>query len=392
MAVHQRPPGPDRGSKAGTGPDDYVRASRSRAAGSPRSVASELVSRVYARRPAPTACPPYRSFVLGGRGTLVGEPFRAYGGREVALGPGRVAVRGPDARDLPRLVRLHRPRMTVAPFVAAGRGGPLHRRPAVGRQRRRAAGRRGGARVVHAAASGSRPESASATAISGSRWTSIGTGGGCCRPSYLPQSAYPAARPAGSRNRQSRSMQFTDEWLVHTIEPLLPEGGHRGHPPGGRLGARLALGDPGPAQAARDDQESSRPSATRFRIPGRGSREDRPQAAADRPRAGGPPVQRRAGGPDRLLPRGRHRQPVRHRRREDAGLRDRARGADAARLARRRSGTGSTRCIAATTTWSTACSRAWAATSRSRRSRTTRRRRPPAPRRRASGRSSGWWT
>ena len=30
--------------------------------------------------------PAYRSFVLGGRGTLPGEPFRAYGGRAIALG------------------------------------------------------------------------------------------------------------------------------------------------------------------------------------------------------------------------------------------------------------------------------------------------------------------
>ena len=29
--------------------------------------------------------PPHRSFVMGGRGTLVGEPFRAYGGRTAAL-------------------------------------------------------------------------------------------------------------------------------------------------------------------------------------------------------------------------------------------------------------------------------------------------------------------
>ncbi|HET9039675.1 MAG TPA: hypothetical protein VFN40_05875, partial [Gemmatimonadales bacterium] len=44
----------------------------------------DLVSRVYLGA-GTDELPPHRSFVLGGRGTLVGEPFRAYGGRDVAL-------------------------------------------------------------------------------------------------------------------------------------------------------------------------------------------------------------------------------------------------------------------------------------------------------------------
>jgi hypothetical protein len=65
----------------------------------------------------------YRAFVLGGRGTLVGEPFRAYGGRTAAWGrvAWRVAVPfpavplGPYASTGEQLV--------VAPYVAAGWAG-----------------------------------------------------------------------------------------------------------------------------------------------------------------------------------------------------------------------------------------------------------------------------
>ena len=65
--------------------------------------------------------PPHRAFVLGGRGTLLGDDFRAWGGRRAALGhlEWRLPVRGlsfgigPVAR-VPASV-------TVAPYVAAGR-------------------------------------------------------------------------------------------------------------------------------------------------------------------------------------------------------------------------------------------------------------------------------
>jgi hypothetical protein len=65
--------------------------------------------------------PPHRAFVLGGRGTLVGEEFRAWGGRRAALGhvEWRIPLRGlsfgigPVAR-VPASI-------TVAPYVAAGR-------------------------------------------------------------------------------------------------------------------------------------------------------------------------------------------------------------------------------------------------------------------------------
>jgi hypothetical protein len=67
--------------------------------------------------------PRYRSFVLGGRGTLVGEPFRAYGGRWAAWArldwrlpvPFPAIPLGPYASTGRQLV--------VAPFVAAGWAG-----------------------------------------------------------------------------------------------------------------------------------------------------------------------------------------------------------------------------------------------------------------------------
>ena len=64
--------------------------------------------------------PTYRSFVLGGRGTLVGEPFRAYGGREMALGQveWRVGVPVPGL-GLGSFASTGR-QVILAPFVAAG--------------------------------------------------------------------------------------------------------------------------------------------------------------------------------------------------------------------------------------------------------------------------------
>jgi hypothetical protein len=64
--------------------------------------------------------PAYRSFVLGGRGTLLGEPFRAYGGRSMALAhtEWRLDVPVPSL-PLGSFAGTGR-RLTLAPFVAAG--------------------------------------------------------------------------------------------------------------------------------------------------------------------------------------------------------------------------------------------------------------------------------
>jgi hypothetical protein len=67
--------------------------------------------------------PAYRSFVLGGRGTLVGEPFRAFGGRSAALThlEWRLDVPAP-AIPLGPFVSTGS-RLTVAPFVELGVAG-----------------------------------------------------------------------------------------------------------------------------------------------------------------------------------------------------------------------------------------------------------------------------
>ncbi|HEX5575337.1 MAG TPA: hypothetical protein VFX42_05640, partial [Gemmatimonadales bacterium] len=78
-----------------------------------------LVSRVYLGIGSEDL-PAYRSFVQGGRGTLVGEPFRAYGGRTTALGQveWRLGVPVP-AIPLGSFASTGRT-LTLAPFVAAG--------------------------------------------------------------------------------------------------------------------------------------------------------------------------------------------------------------------------------------------------------------------------------
>jgi hypothetical protein len=102
----------------GEGPSDYLRATASG-----RWLASlggsELLSRVYVGA-GTHQLPPHRSFAIGGRGTLVGEPFRAYGGRSVALAhlEWRFEVPVPAVR-LGSFASTGR-RMTLAPFVSAG--------------------------------------------------------------------------------------------------------------------------------------------------------------------------------------------------------------------------------------------------------------------------------
>jgi hypothetical protein len=107
--------------EGGEGPRDYARATLEG-----RWLATlaghELVSRLYLGA-GTDGLPPHRSFAIGGRGTLVGEPFRAYGGREVALGQleWRFSVPVP-AIPLGSFASTGRT-MTVAPFVAAGAAG-----------------------------------------------------------------------------------------------------------------------------------------------------------------------------------------------------------------------------------------------------------------------------
>jgi hypothetical protein len=70
--------------------------------------------------------PPHRPFVLGGRGSLPGEPFRAWGGRYAALG--RLELRFPVPFVAIPLGGFGSTGSTasLAPFIAAGwAGGPM---------------------------------------------------------------------------------------------------------------------------------------------------------------------------------------------------------------------------------------------------------------------------
>src|SRR5690606_11704137 len=64
--------------------------------------------------------PPYRSFAIGGWGTLPGEDFRAFGGRRVALGWLEYRLQAPvPAISLGPLFSTGN-RLVIAPFLAAG--------------------------------------------------------------------------------------------------------------------------------------------------------------------------------------------------------------------------------------------------------------------------------
>jgi hypothetical protein len=107
--------------EGGEGPSDYARLT---AEGRwLTSLAShELVARAYLGA-GTRGLPPYRSFAIGGRGTLVGQPFRAYGGRQVALGQVEWRFELPvPAIPLGSFASTGRT-MTVAPFLAAGAAG-----------------------------------------------------------------------------------------------------------------------------------------------------------------------------------------------------------------------------------------------------------------------------
>ncbi|MGH7581353.1 MAG: hypothetical protein ACREM9_14320, partial [Gemmatimonadales bacterium] len=79
----------------------------------------QLLSRVYLGA-GTDRLPAYRSFVLGGRGTLLGEPFRAFGGKTAGLAhlEWRFEVPFP-AIPLGSFASTGR-QLTVAPFLAAG--------------------------------------------------------------------------------------------------------------------------------------------------------------------------------------------------------------------------------------------------------------------------------
>ncbi|MGD8727197.1 MAG: hypothetical protein PVH40_06105 [Gemmatimonadales bacterium] len=97
--------------------------------------ATQLVTRVWGGWGS-AQLPPHRSFMLGGRGTLVGEPFRAWGGRYALYGglEWQVPVPAPEI-PLGPLVTTGR-RLVLAPFIGFGwAGGQVEEvdwRPAAG--------------------------------------------------------------------------------------------------------------------------------------------------------------------------------------------------------------------------------------------------------------------
>jgi hypothetical protein len=104
----------------GEGPTEYIRATlETRWLASLGQGAGELLSRTYLGAGS-DGLPPHRSSVLGGRGTLLGEPFRAYGGRAAALAhvEWRFQVPAP-AISLGSFASTGRS-LTLAPFLAAG--------------------------------------------------------------------------------------------------------------------------------------------------------------------------------------------------------------------------------------------------------------------------------
>ncbi len=111
-------------AEAGEGPSDYLRVTGGATWLLPVG-RTQLVLAADAGT-ATSGLPAYRSFVLGGRGTLVGEPFRAWGGRDFALGRAEWRFEVPvPAIPLGSFASTGRT-MTVAPFVAAGwTGRPL---------------------------------------------------------------------------------------------------------------------------------------------------------------------------------------------------------------------------------------------------------------------------
>jgi hypothetical protein len=107
--------------EGGTGSEDYLRAT-AMGSWSLRLGSTELLTRGYIGL-GTEQLPPHRSFVLGGRGTLVGEPFRAYGGRSAGLAhvEWRFDVPAP-AIPLGSFASTGK-RVTLAPFLALGYAG-----------------------------------------------------------------------------------------------------------------------------------------------------------------------------------------------------------------------------------------------------------------------------
>ena len=104
--------------EAGTGPTDFLRGTAAVRWQAPLGVGALLV-RAYAGVGS-DGMPAYRSFVMGGRGTLVGYPFRAFGGRSMAVAHAEWRFDLPaPALGLGTYASTGRT-FVLAPFVGAG--------------------------------------------------------------------------------------------------------------------------------------------------------------------------------------------------------------------------------------------------------------------------------
>lgn len=107
--------------EAGNGADDYARLSG--AVRARQRIGSTQLLLTASGGWGSGNLPAYRGFVMGGRGTLPAEPFRAWGGRAQALARLEWRVEAPaPAIPLGSFASTGRT-MTVAPFVAAGWAG-----------------------------------------------------------------------------------------------------------------------------------------------------------------------------------------------------------------------------------------------------------------------------
>lgn len=111
----------DLGLEGGSGEREYARGTAElevRGPAGPGVVAVRLLAGGGTPR-----LPPYRSFAIGGWGTLPGEDFRAFGGRRVALGWLEYRVQAPvPTIHLGPLFSTGN-RVVIAPFLAAGVAG-----------------------------------------------------------------------------------------------------------------------------------------------------------------------------------------------------------------------------------------------------------------------------
>jgi hypothetical protein len=107
--------------EGGTGPTDYLRGALE--ARWTRSVGpAELVGRLYGVAGS-AGMPAWRAMALGGRGTLVGEPFRAFGGRRALLAHAEWRFRVPAPAIPLGSFASTGATATLAPFAAVGWSG-----------------------------------------------------------------------------------------------------------------------------------------------------------------------------------------------------------------------------------------------------------------------------